>query len=115
MSKRVLTAAFLVALPLLQVVPAYATKGVDAIRACDARPDCKVIYDNSGGRVIVIVVDGTTIVCPSPQDDCSVWTKVGGTRLPRVNVDSVLVDPGRSTGSPRPAVTTAPGSLLTTR
>ena len=115
MNKRVLTAAVLLALPLLQVVPAYATKGIDAARACEARPGCKVIYDNSGGDVIVIVVDGQTIVCPSPQEDCFVWTRVGGTRLPHVDVDSVIADPGRTTGSGKPMVAPRPGGLTITR
>lgn len=115
MNKRVLTAAVLLALPLLQVVPAYATKGIDAARACEARPGCKVIYDNSGGDVIVIVVDGTTIVCPSPQEDCFVWTRMGGTRLPHVDVDGIIADPGRTTGSGKPMVAPRPGGLAITR
>lgn len=115
MNKRVLTAAALLALPLLQVVPAHATKGIDAARTCEARAGCKVIYDNSGGGVIVIVVDGNTIVCPSPQEDCFVWTRVGGTRLPHVDVDSVIADPGRAAGSGKPVAAPRPGGLTITR
>ena len=63
----------------------------------------------------VIVVDGNTIVCPSPQEDCFVWTRVGGTRLPHVDVDSVIADPGRAAGSGKPVAAPRPGGLTITR
>lgn len=99
-----LVVAALIALPLLSATPAFAVKGIDAARACEAQGSrCKVIYDNSGGEVIVIVVDGKTIVCPTPQDECSVWTKVGGARLDHISPDAVLAVEPAVGGSKSPA------------
>ncbi|KQX38844.1 hypothetical protein ASD04_09345 [Devosia sp. Root436] len=114
MDHRLLGAA-VAALTILSPLPAFAMKGIDAARSCEARPGCKVIYDNSGGEVIVIVVDGSTIVCPTPQSECEVWTRVGGTRLPHADLDAVLADPGRSSGSGKPSVAPRPGGLTITR
>ncbi|QDZ12118.1 hypothetical protein [Devosia ginsengisoli] len=114
MERRLLCAA-VAAMTMFSPLPAFAMKGIDAARSCEARPGCKVIYDNSGGDVIVIVVDGSTIVCPTPQSECEVWTRVGGARLPHVNVDSVMVDPGRTPGGGKPSVGPKPGGLAITR
>lgn len=116
MERRLLCAAVAaMTMTVFSPLPAFAMKGIDAARSCEARAGCKVIYDNSGGEVIVIVVDGTTIVCPTPQSECSVWTKVGGTRLPHVNVDSVVLDPGRTRGGGAPLPAPRPGGLNVSR
>ena len=107
--------AGLAVLPLLSAGPALAMTGIDAARACNARPNCKLILDNSGGDVIVIVVDGTTIVCDTPRSECQVWNKVGGTRQPHINVDGVLADPGWGQGQSRPGqgiVAPKPGAVV---
>jgi len=106
--------AALVMLPLFSAMPAFAMKGIDAARSCESRAGCKVIYDNSGGSVIVIVVDGTTIVCPTPQDECAVWTKTGGASRPAIGVDGLLVDPGKSGGSGKPVIP-GPGGMTIQR
>lgn len=109
MHKVLLATAALFVLPLVAATPAFAMKGIDAARSCEAQGNrCKVIYDTSGGEVIVIIVDGQTIVCPTPQDECFVWTKVGGTRLDHINVDALMgngglaVEPAKGDGSVRP-------------
>lgn len=94
----------LLILPLLSASPAFAMKGIDAARTCSARPNCTLILDNSGGDVIVIVVDGTTIVCDTPQSECQVWTRVGGTRQPHIDVDGLFADPARGGGTSKPGL-----------
>ena len=101
MNMRSLYAGLLV-LPLFSASPAFAMKGIDAARACNARPNCTLILDNSGGDVIVIVVDGKTIVCDTPQSECQVWTRVGGTRQPHIDVDGLFADQPRGGGTSKP-------------
>lgn len=75
MYKAILTAAIVV-LPLFAVTPAFAMKGIDAARACNANPKCKLLLDDAGGATIII--DGTVIDCNSPQEDCIVVARVHG-------------------------------------
>lgn len=75
MYKAILTAAIVV-LPLFAVTPAFAMKGIDAARACNANPKCKLMLDDYGGATIII--DGTVIDCNSPQEDCIIVARVHG-------------------------------------
>ena len=63
-----------IASPLLLVsTPAFATKGIDAARACEAQPRCVVTYFDDGS--IVIFKGDTFIECAGPQADCKVMIK----------------------------------------
>jgi len=66
-----LVAVFAVAVPLIAISgPSFATKGIDAARACDKNPKCTLLLDEKGGATIL--VGDTVINCPSPQQECSV-------------------------------------------
>lgn len=64
---------------LLAAGPAYATKGIDAARACEANPKCTALYDEAGG--VTILVGDTIIDCPGPQKECSVVRKARSTGI----------------------------------
>lgn len=67
------TLAFVLAVvsPILLVsTPAFATKGIDAARVCEATPGCRLLLHGDG--TITIYVNGHTIYCTGPQDDCHV-------------------------------------------
>lgn len=64
-----------IALPLVAVSagPSFATKGIDAARACDKNPRCTLLLDDAGGATILI---GDTIIdCPGPQQECTVVSR----------------------------------------
>lgn len=73
MHKVLLTAA-VIALPLLSTAPAFAMKGIDAARACDANPKCTLLLDDAGGATILI--GDRMIDCNSPQEECVVVHRV---------------------------------------
>ncbi|MHB1101958.1 MAG: hypothetical protein ACYC0C_04080 [Devosia sp.] len=68
---KVLVSALAVVLPILAfATPSYATKGIDAARACEAKPKCIASYGEDGS--VVIIVGDTMIDCPGPQKECTV-------------------------------------------
>lgn len=74
-----LVAVLAVAVPLIAISgPSFATKGIDAARACDKNPKCTLLLDDKGGAVIII--GDTTIDCPGPQQECSVVRRSPVTR-----------------------------------
>jgi hypothetical protein len=59
------------ALPLFAVAPAYAMKGIDAARLCDAQPKrCTALFDQGGG--VTILIDDKIISCASGQAECQI-------------------------------------------
>lgn len=72
---------------LLLSTPAFATKGIDAARTCNATPRCVLVFEDDGG--IIIQMGGTIIVCPGPQSEC----KVLGIRATSGQGTSVTGDP----------------------
>jgi hypothetical protein len=74
MNKLLLTAAIVV-LPLFSTMPAFAMKGIDAARSCNANPKCTLLLDDAGGATILI---GDHIIdCNSPQEECVVVQRTG--------------------------------------
>lgn len=72
-----LVAVLAVAVPLIAISgPSFATKGIDAARACDKNPNCILMLDDKGGAVIM--VGDKTINCPGPQQECSVVRRAPG-------------------------------------
>lgn len=70
---KVLLIAAVAVLPLLSVAPAFAMKGIDAARACNANPKCKLLLDDAGGATIIM--GDTMIDCNSPQEECVVVSR----------------------------------------
>jgi hypothetical protein len=71
MHRTILAAIALVTLSVAFIPPAFAMKGIDATRSCNAQPArCHAHIDPSGS--VVISVDGYIIICPAPDQECQV-------------------------------------------
>lgn len=71
MHRFILAAAALTTLSAAFVPPAFAMKGIDATRSCNAQPTrCRAHIDESGS--VIISVDGYIIECPAPDQECRV-------------------------------------------
>lgn len=77
---KVLLIAAVAVLPLLSVAPAFAMKGIDAARVCNANPKCKLLLDDAGGATIIM--GDTMIDCNSPQEECVVVSRTQQTVTP---------------------------------
>ena len=83
MHRTLATLAAVAVLPLFTAAPAFAMKGIDAARSCNANPKCTLLLDNAGGATIIM---GDVIIdCNSPQEECVVVsrTRPTGQNSPR--------------------------------
>lgn len=83
MHKVLLTAAIVI-LPLLTAAPAFAMKGIDAARTCNADPSCILLLNDSG--LVTIIKGDDIIICEGPQADCQVQPRRFSANKPNVTV-----------------------------
>ena len=82
-----LACALAIVSPILLVsTPAFATKGIDAARTCEATPGCRVTYMPGGD--IYLDYNGKTIYCDGPKAECIVMIR-GQSGGPASAVDGV--------------------------
>jgi hypothetical protein len=75
MTKIAALPAFVLA-SLVVASPAFAMKGIDAARQCEARPDCHVTYRDDGS-IFIEAVGGGIVECEGPKRECIVLTSKG--------------------------------------
>ncbi|MEQ1770318.1 MAG: hypothetical protein ABL879_10810 [Devosia sp.] len=73
---------------LIAATPAFAMKGIDAARACEARSDCHVHYRDDGSIFIEAV--GGNVECDGPQAECYALNRITSTRPPKTTQGPTL-------------------------